>query len=81
VVNDGPLKICKTFLSPENVPKYPPHHIALLRQNMARFSKLCGFAIALNKSVIGPQHLQFQQMVEEQYKVLKVKIREFTEVE
>lgn len=81
MVNEGPLKICATFLSRENSTKYPRHNVTLLRENMARFSKLAGFAIALNKSVIKEEHFQFQEMVEKQYAILKVKIKEFTDIE
>ena len=81
VVNEGPLKICDTFLSVENSTKYPRHNVQLLRENMARFSKLAGFAIALNKSVITEEHLAFQNMVEQQYKVLKAKIKEYTDID
>ena len=36
---------------------------------------LCGFAVALNKSLIGPEHKQFQQKVEQEYKALKSRIQ------
>jgi hypothetical protein len=75
MVNEGPLKICETFLTkPE---QYNSEHIDKLRQALHDFVWTCGFAISLNRSLIGPQHIQFQKMVEGHYKILKDKVSKF----
>jgi hypothetical protein len=75
VVNEGPFRICEIFLNQRAVDAqgkpYNPQQIELLREKMSDFTKLCGFAIKLNKSLISAEHLPFQQMVEQKYEALK----------
>jgi len=52
----------------------------LLKERMADFVKLCGFAIKLNKSLISSEHLPFQAMVEQKYESLREAIRLYTDV-
>lgn len=84
VVNEGPLKICEVFLAHGAVDadgqQYDPHKIAILKEQMADFVKLCGFAIKLNKSLISSEHLPFQAMVEQKYESLREVIRLYTDV-
>jgi len=75
MVNDGPLKICETFLTRPEL--FNPLHIEQLKQCLQEFIKMCGFAIALNKSIIGPSHIKFQQMVDQHYKILREKIMKY----
>jgi len=78
MVNEGPLKICETFLTRrEGMHVYDNEQVAILTKVLATFVTLCGFAIALNKSLIGPKHIKFQQMVEQQYKILKQQVNEY----
>jgi len=81
MVNEGPLKICQTFLSAEEAPKYPKAQVEDLRSAMGRFIHLCGFAVKLNKSLITQEHVAFQNMVEQHYGNLKLKVKEYTDVE
>lgn len=52
VVNEGPLKICETFLTKPEL--FNQQHIDQLRQALHDFVWTCGFAISLNRSLIGP---------------------------
>jgi len=76
MVNEGPLKICETFLSPgaidpdTNKP-YDPRLIAALKENMSSFVRLCGFAIRMSQRIISSEHIPFQNMVESKYLTLK----------
>lgn len=84
MVNEGPLKICEVFLAPgaadADGQPHDPHKIAILKERMADFVKLCGFAIKLNKSLISSEHLPFQAMVEQKYEALREAIRVYTDV-
>eukprot|EP00026_Physarum_polycephalum_P000113 Phypoly_transcript_00113.p1 GENE.Phypoly_transcript_00113~~Phypoly_transcript_00113.p1 ORF type:complete len:2230 (+),score=343.31 Phypoly_transcript_00113:65-6691(+) len=71
MVNEGPLKLCETFIMKAEM--YNPVHIDQLRQTLYEFVRTCGFAIHLNRAIIGPQDIQFQKMVEEQYSKLRDK--------
>lgn len=68
------MKICEIFLAKDAVDpsgqKYDAQKIDYLRRQMAKFVKMCGFAIKLNKSLISAEHIPFQQMVEMKYKEL-----------
>lgn len=55
VVNEGPMKICEIFLTKPD--QFHPVHVDKLKECLRTFVKLCGFAIALNKSLIGPQRI------------------------
>jgi len=77
MVNEGPLKICDTFLSVESMPRYRTDQVELLKVKMAMFIKLCGFALALNKRLVTEEQKPFQQMLETHYKSLKIKVAEY----
>jgi len=77
MVNEGPMRICEIFLGPgAEQEQYSQQHIKELKVVMDDFSKVCGFCVALNKSIIDQRHVQFQNMVEEHYKNLKARIRD-----
>jgi hypothetical protein len=48
-VNEGPLEIASTFLSPEKSQKYPPEKIEKLRERFRDFLKCCYEALAANR--------------------------------
>eukprot|EP01104_Vermistella_antarctica_P003930 TRINITY_DN1431_c0_g1_i1.p1 TRINITY_DN1431_c0_g1~~TRINITY_DN1431_c0_g1_i1.p1 ORF type:complete len:2060 (+),score=630.15 TRINITY_DN1431_c0_g1_i1:204-6383(+) len=87
MVNAGPVAICDIFLANDAVASVPQsdhrHHILLdrLREALNNFTVLCGFAIALNKSIIGPKHLPFQEMVEKYYATMKRDIKKFIDLD
>jgi len=70
MVNEGPLKICELFLG-SNREKYDPALTSKLESSMVRFLKLCGDAISLSRTLIGPEHVRFQQMMEAQFVTLQ----------
>jgi len=70
MVNEGPLKLCETFLSEEAKKKEKPEHVRLLTQAMCNFVELCAAAIQLDQMLIGPQHRKFHDMIEKYYKEL-----------
>ncbi len=84
------MRICEVFLGKnakddleEESPttsSYPAEQLALLKEKMTDFIKLCGFAIKLNKSLISSEHLPFQEMVEKKYEALKEATRVYTDV-
>jgi len=67
MVNEGPLKLCETFLSKEAKAKQKPEHVELLTLAMCNFVELCAAAIQLDQMLIGPQHRKFHQMIEKYY--------------
>ena len=81
MVNEGPLKICETFLSKEERGKYPPEQIYQLEEVMSKFIKLCGFAVKLGNQVIEMRGLheyqQFQSMIEDKYVIMREKLNAF----
>lgn len=82
MVNAGPLHVCEVFLGKNaNASEWPAEHKRTLRKAMDELFKLCGFAIALSKMRIKPEHLPFQQMVEKHYAEMRKKIREYTQEE
>ncbi len=86
VVNEGPLKICEIFLPPEAVDpetgkRYDPQQIAVLKDHMAAFVRMCGFAIRLNKSLISSEHIPFQNMVEQKYHVLNDTVKRYLDTD
>eukprot|EP01087_Luapelamoeba_hula_P004157 TRINITY_DN14106_c0_g1_i1.p1 TRINITY_DN14106_c0_g1~~TRINITY_DN14106_c0_g1_i1.p1 ORF type:complete len:254 (-),score=49.85 TRINITY_DN14106_c0_g1_i1:78-731(-) len=84
MVNEGPLKICETFLpegpvlDPSGKP-YPPELLMSLRVKMSEFIRMCGFAIRLNKSLISAEHLPFQGMVQVKYDALAEAVKIYLE--
>ena len=78
VVNEGPMKICQTFLAHDERPKYDATNVETLRESMSLFIKLCGFGIKLNRSIMTEEHEKFQTMVEQSYKNLSTQISQFT---
>jgi hypothetical protein len=85
MVNEGPIKICETFLVPDAVDsegkRYPPDQIAALKEKMVLFVRMCGFAISLNNRIISSEHLPFQKMVEEKYAVLNETVKRYLDTE
>jgi len=81
MVNEGPLKICEIFLSPDAVDPegqpYNKHQIEYLKAQMAEFVKVCAFAIRLNKSLISQEHIPFQEMVTSKYEVLAESVKQY----
>lgn len=51
VVNAGPLHVCEVFLG-KTQGEYQEVHIRTLRKAMEDLTRLCGFSIALSKSII-----------------------------
>ena len=78
VVNEGPFKICETFLSEKERGKHPPEQIEELELAMHEFIKVCGFAVKLTNQVIELRQLteyeQFQSMIDTQYHEMRKKI-------
>ncbi|ELR23198.1 DOCK family protein [Acanthamoeba castellanii str. Neff] len=84
MVNEGPLKICETFLppgaiDPDTGKPYDPQLIAHLKEHMSAFVRMCGFAIRLSKSLISSEHIPFQNMVETKYLPLKETVSKYIE--
>jgi len=72
MVHEGPLKICETFLRNSEV-----HNQILIEQlkvGLRQFITMCGFAVAANNRNIGPEQQKYAQMLEAQYKALKMRI-------
>ena len=67
MVNPGPLKICELFLSEKAFfsKRYSHKDLKTLCNAMTQFTKLCAFAIKLNKANIDASHAKFQAMVEQ----------------
>lgn len=78
MVNEGPLKICESYLAAELRSQYPKDQTDLLEDLMKKFIKLCGFGIKLANQVIFArqmtEHEQFMQMLEKHYAILKEKV-------
>ena len=76
-MNEGPLKICETFLSKEERGKYPKEQIKELETLMIKFVKMCGFGVKLSGQVIDARELseyqQFQNMIDLHYRGMKEK--------
>jgi len=70
MVNEGPLKLCETFLSDEAKASEKPEHVRLLTLAMSNFVELCAAAIQLDQMLIGPQHRKFHMMIEKYYQDL-----------
>lgn len=56
VVNAGPLHVCEVFLS-RTQGEWPEGHVKTLRKAIEDLTRLCGFSIALSKSIIKYAHL------------------------
>jgi len=59
--------------------KYPLDKVTELIEAMNTLVKMCGFAIALNKSLIDETHLKFQAMVQDFYLQLRDKVNAMTD--
>eukprot|EP01114_Cavostelium_apophysatum_P003911 TRINITY_DN1404_c0_g1_i1.p1 TRINITY_DN1404_c0_g1~~TRINITY_DN1404_c0_g1_i1.p1 ORF type:complete len:1840 (+),score=629.05 TRINITY_DN1404_c0_g1_i1:76-5595(+) len=68
-VHVGPKKICEDFLG--NPKDYPPEQIETLKVHMKDFVKVCEDAVALNRTLIGTDLLQFHMELEQGLKELK----------
>jgi len=81
MVNEGPIKICETFLAPEERIKYPKEHIDALEEEMKKFINRCGFAIKLGNQVIEMRQLreykQLQNMLQDHYVKMKNQLTPF----
>jgi len=69
-VNVGPQEICKIFLGDKDA-AYPPDKIDHLKLALREFLKACEDAILLNKTLIGPDQVQFHKELEAGYKTMK----------
>eukprot|EP01089_Gocevia_fonbrunei_P018800 TRINITY_DN6461_c0_g1_i1.p1 TRINITY_DN6461_c0_g1~~TRINITY_DN6461_c0_g1_i1.p1 ORF type:complete len:156 (-),score=33.21 TRINITY_DN6461_c0_g1_i1:461-868(-) len=76
MVNEGPLAICQTFLGKKDEDQ-DVELVELLTSKVQDFVKMCGFAIAMNKSLISEEYLPMQKMFETGYAQLREKIKEF----
>jgi len=79
MVNEGPLRICEIFLTDPS--RYPSEHVARLRKALKDFSLYCGFAMALNKRLLTEKHVEFHNMLEKHYDVMKTKIKGYVDVD
>ena len=70
MVNEGPLRVCEAFLSPEAARAARPAHVALLATATCNFLELCAAALQLDQMLIGPQHRRFHAMLEAHYDAL-----------
>lgn len=79
MVNEGPLKICETFLAKEERGKYPKDQIKQLENLMIKFVKMCGFGVKLSGQVIEAREMheyqQFQNMIDTHYKGMREKTK------
>ena len=73
MVNAGPVEIAKTFLG-NNAVNYPAKHVETLSKMCHEFINVCGFALKLNKTLIGPEQIDFQTECENGYARLKSEI-------
>ena len=73
MVNEGPLKICETFLNEDAARTARPEHVELLTTAMCNFVELCAAAIQLDQMLIGPKHRKFHEMIEKYYEDLYAK--------
>jgi len=85
MVNEGPIKICETFLSVEERGNYPKEHIELLEMEMKKFINRCGFAVKLANQVIETrqlnEYLEFQKMIADHYNKMKEKLAPYLSTE
>jgi len=81
MVNEGPLKICETYLKKGEREKHPETKISELEEAMKEFIKLCGFGVKLVNQVIELRQLseyeQFQTMIEKHYEIMREKLRTY----
>jgi hypothetical protein len=63
-VNAGPLAVFQTFLG-DSVAKHAAEHVEKLRVSMRRFFHDLAEGVALNKTLIGPQQADLQELLEE----------------
>ena len=81
MVHEGPIKICETYLAPDQRGLYPADQVLLLEAAMTEFIKLCGFAVKMANQVIELRHLteytQFQEMIEQHYNVMRETMRRY----
>lgn len=75
-MNAGPIEIARLFLG-ENSVKYDSKHVEILAVNILEFVNVCDFALKLNKQLIGPELLDFQNACEDGYVKLKAEIERF----
>ncbi|KAH3766773.1 DOCK family protein [Pelomyxa schiedti] len=77
MVNEGPLKICETFLSPEARATHRKEHIDKLSWAMATFIDFCGYATQLNHSIIDEKHVKFHQMICDHLATMRSRVTPF----
>jgi len=69
-VNAGPKEICANFLG-KNSAEFPSDQVDKLKQTFKDFLKACEDALILNKTLIGPDQVEFHKELELGYKDLK----------
>jgi hypothetical protein len=79
-VNAGPLEICRLFLSEDKRKELPEQHVQELDAAMKEFFKLCGFALALNGSLITDDQLPFQEKLKEGYRDLRTQMSQYVDL-
>ncbi len=77
-VNAGAIEICKEFLG--NASKYPKPWVEKLASAVKEFLRYCEDALALNKTLIGPEQAFFHSQLEHGYKQLTDKIKSFLHI-
>lgn len=81
MVNEGPLKICDTFLSKEAraVQEADGKKVLIERLSyaMSVFVNFCGYATELNKSIIEEKHIAFHNMVTTHLAELRSKVSQY----
>jgi len=78
-VNVGPREIAKTFLG-KDAKDYPSEQIDRLRSSLMEFVKACEDAVAVNKTLIGPDQLNFQTELEQGCNALSQFMREIIQI-
>jgi len=69
-VNAGPKEICANFLG-KNSSEFTSDQVEKLKQTFKDFLKACEDALAINKTLIGPDQVEFHKELELGYKDLK----------
>eukprot|EP01099_Mayorella_cantabrigiensis_P008200 TRINITY_DN758_c0_g1_i1.p1 TRINITY_DN758_c0_g1~~TRINITY_DN758_c0_g1_i1.p1 ORF type:complete len:335 (+),score=72.07 TRINITY_DN758_c0_g1_i1:173-1177(+) len=75
-VNAGPMGIFNTFLGAKR-DQFDKQHVKVLRDKMMEFVELCGEAVFLNSTLIGPDQKEFQARLEEGFEQLKANIQPY----
>jgi len=77
MVNEGPLKICETFLSAEARLTQNKDLVNKLSWAMTMFVDFCGYATKLNDGIIEDKHVNFQKMIVKYLDELRTKVEPY----